>query len=377
MDTIPDLRWTKDSSETLDEFLAQKKPSMIQDDGTKPWIWVQKEEFQAKADEIKNTETLQAGMDIVDAVTEKVKEIEADPAIPVRANKSKGTRSKKDLREEAQAEAASQLKALALSSGDTCGKWLLFRDGSRVDATFAALAKSLVDGPLSRTECRLMKVATCPRFDEEHYQHVICLYYPNVYDKKASEEILRTVAENHGIELSSVKSDLYTILGLDSKHESKMRSTIWQPKELGLDKEGMKKLTEAYWSNVKENAASADDSADGTTSKRKAPAPTEEETNAQEAKVKKAKAKRAKKEFDDDSSSDDNDGKPKEVTKKSAPAPTKKTGVSSSASAKKTKKDESSAEEEEEKVEKKAPASKEVVKLKQKAELSGSETEEE
>lgn len=94
-----------------------------------------------------------------------------------------------------------------------------------------------------------------------------------------------------------------------------MRSTIWQPKELGLDKEGMKvsrvdvplllllpslsltlliifktsfqKLTEAYWSNVKENAASADDSADGTTSKRKAPAPTEEETNAQEAKVKK------------------------------------------------------------------------------------------
>lgn len=42
----------------------QKKPSMIQDDGTKPWIWVQKEEFQAKADEIKNTETLQAGMDI-------------------------------------------------------------------------------------------------------------------------------------------------------------------------------------------------------------------------------------------------------------------------------------------------------------------------
>lgn len=45
-----------------------------------------------------------------------------------------------------------------------------------------------------------------------------------VYDKKASEEILRTVAENHGIELSSVKSDLYTILGLDSKVSSPFTS---------------------------------------------------------------------------------------------------------------------------------------------------------
>lgn len=117
--------------------------------------------------------------DPVAAVTERVLEIEvsslfpsspsllaslrlpsflfqADAAIPTRANKSKGTRSKKDLREEvspsnvspptlefadllfhlrsqAQAEAAAELKALAISSGDTCGKWLIFRDGSKVD----------------------------------------------------------------------------------------------------------------------------------------------------------------------------------------------------------------------------------------------------
>lgn len=84
-----------------------------------------------------------------------------------------------------------------------------------------------------------------------------------MYDEEASKEILRVAAEEHGIELSSVKSDLYTKIGLDSKvscaalelaihpmlklssppsfqHESKMRSSIWQPKELGFDKETMK-----------------------------------------------------------------------------------------------------------------------------------------
>lgn len=50
---------------------------------------------------------------------------------------------------QAQAEAASQLKALALSSGDTCGKWLLFRDGSRVDA-FVLRSFPLLQSDLTR-----------------------------------------------------------------------------------------------------------------------------------------------------------------------------------------------------------------------------------
>lgn len=43
---------------------------------------------------------------------------------------------------------------------------------------------------------------------------------------------MKTMLTEHGIEPSSSKSDLYTLLGIDSKHPSKLRSTIWQPKEL-------------------------------------------------------------------------------------------------------------------------------------------------
>ena len=48
---------------------------------------------------------------------------------------------------------------------------------------------SLVSGPLSETPAFCAKVATCPQSEVPHYQHVICLYMPNVYDKEAVTEV--------------------------------------------------------------------------------------------------------------------------------------------------------------------------------------------
>lgn len=44
--------------------------------------------------------------------------------------------------------------------------------------------------------------------------------------------MLEVLLSEHGIEPSAVKSDLYTLAGIDSNHPSKLRSTIWRPSEV-------------------------------------------------------------------------------------------------------------------------------------------------
>lgn len=45
-------------------------------------------------------------------------------------------------------------------------------------------------------------------------------------------QVLVTLLSQHGIEPSAVKSDLYTLAGLDSSHPTKLRSSIWRPMEV-------------------------------------------------------------------------------------------------------------------------------------------------
>ena len=42
---------------------------------------------------------------------------------------------------------------------------------------------SLVSGPLTQTSAFVAKVSTTPRSPGPNYQHVICVYLPNVFDK--------------------------------------------------------------------------------------------------------------------------------------------------------------------------------------------------
>src|SRR6266550_576060 len=77
---------------------------------------------------------------------------------------------------------------------------LIFATPEKVDAIWAALAskfeargtawhayhfaESLISGPLASSSARVAKVSTSPSTEVPHYQHVICLYIPNVYDKE-------------------------------------------------------------------------------------------------------------------------------------------------------------------------------------------------
>lgn len=62
---------------------------------------------------------------------------------------------------------------------------LIFAPGDKVDMIWSNLAKSLISGPLGSTSAFAAKVATCPKTESPSYQHVLCLYMPDVYDKDA------------------------------------------------------------------------------------------------------------------------------------------------------------------------------------------------
>ncbi|TFY70425.1 hypothetical protein EVG20_g2577 [Dentipellis fragilis] len=222
--------WSPDreSELSLAQFLTKYKPSMVQDDGTKPWIWARGSKSNSRTDEQAKKEESAVGeaTELLKEVTEKVEKIKNDSSIPVRSNKKTGAKSKKEVREAEQATASEKLKEISIKHGFIGGKWLIFAPSDRVDVVWSTVATSLVSGPLADTSAYLAKVATCPQNEMPHYQHVICIYIPDVYDKEAITEILRVLLRQHGITPSGVKSNLYTSIGVDSKHASGIQSTV-------------------------------------------------------------------------------------------------------------------------------------------------------
>ncbi|KAF8342717.1 translation initiation factor eIF 4e-like domain-containing protein [Cantharellus anzutake] len=221
------------------------KPSLVVDDGSKPWIWVRREILGNEVSRL-TPEALKEATACLQEVTKRVQEITDDASIPVRSNKKTGARSKKELREEIQNRAKDQLKAIATGAGgETVGKWLLYAGPENVDGLWKTVATSVIAGPLSRSPAFAAKVSTSPANPSGKREHVICIYLQNIYDKGDATSVLKILIGDHGIQKVSAKSDLYTHLQLDSKHPSGIRSTIWQVQEL-LSPDEVSKLLKAY-----------------------------------------------------------------------------------------------------------------------------------
>ncbi|KZT51985.1 hypothetical protein CALCODRAFT_459752 [Calocera cornea HHB12733] len=282
--------WTSKHELPLEQFLSKYKPSMVQDDGTKPWIWVRRDGGgPAKVD---LDEGVQEGATILEEATDKVAAINNDDNIPTRSNKKTGARSKKELREEVQAKVTADLKKLSQEKGMTTGKWLFFAQPESIDGMWTRIAKSLVEGDLARTPAWLAKVSTSKATDERA-QHLICLYLPDLYDKAAATEVLKVLVGKVGLTPGSAKTDLYTHLGLDSKHPSGIRSTVWQIKEL-LSEDEIKKLKDDHTA-----AQSASKSAKPNAAAKRADPFGDDEASETAALPKKVPMKR-KDEFEDD-----------------------------------------------------------------------------
>ncbi|RSH88768.1 hypothetical protein EHS25_002996 [Saitozyma podzolica] len=240
--------WSPEHDLTIQDFIKKTRPSIVTDD-VAPWIWVQGSDAPKKDPEVDGAKggVIQEARKIVDRLTKRMAEIEDDDDIPVRA--SKGKKSKKVVREEAHENAKEELHELSVISTWTVGKWLLFPQRISVDGMWSALAQSVADGPLRDAGVFLAKVAPTPAGQAEGEQrpHVICLYIPDVYDLKVVRKVLETLLGKHGLEPSAVKSDLYTLAGIDSNHPSKLRSTIWRPYEVITGgKDAVEKLKAQY-----------------------------------------------------------------------------------------------------------------------------------
>lgn len=133
--------------------------------------------------------------------------LENDDSIPVRANKKKGLKSKKEVREGVQEKATEALKEIAVKYGFTSGKWyaptastlpepeaiarLVFSDGGHVDSTFRKLAESLVSGPLAETSVTAVRCTTTPlsTVDGQENRYSITVHFPNVYDADEARSV--------------------------------------------------------------------------------------------------------------------------------------------------------------------------------------------
>ncbi|KAJ7686474.1 hypothetical protein B0H17DRAFT_1169735 [Mycena rosella] len=241
--------WTVASDLPLPDFLEKYKPSVVQNNGKKPWIWVRG--GPRARDDAGKAGALREGGALLKEIIARVKQIKDDASIPLQPNKQAGVESKKQVREQVQAEAAEKFTEIATRNGWVSGKWMIFAPVEKVDVIWADLATSLVSGPLAATCAFMAKVATASAGGISLTSgHLICLYVPDVYDKPGITQVMSVLARYHGIAPISVKANMFGALGIDSKHPSGVQTSPWKYAELMTSKE-FKALKKDYNADVK------------------------------------------------------------------------------------------------------------------------------
>ncbi|KAH7921582.1 hypothetical protein BV22DRAFT_1049543 [Leucogyrophana mollusca] len=214
---------------------------------TYKWIWVRGKD-SPDAKETRMIAAINEASLQLKEVTERVEAIKNDAAIPMQSDKKTGVKSQKEVLGQVRAEAAEKLKEISVKHGYVWGKWLIFAPPNRVHSIWASIATHHCPSfpriwPLASTSAFLTKVSMSPEIETSSYQHVKCLYLPDVYDKESVTQVsfarkiylflVSHLSDHEGtIEESwgqhGVESDLYTLIGLDSKHPSGISPTVWK-----------------------------------------------------------------------------------------------------------------------------------------------------
>ncbi|KAF9517631.1 hypothetical protein BS47DRAFT_468098 [Hydnum rufescens UP504] len=225
----------EDHSLTLDEFLAKYRPSMVQNDGSKPWVQVKRNSPSGMISKSASKEAIDAARAHIAQTAINIEEINNNPSIPARSSKKTGAKSKKEVREALSASSARELSDIAIKHEFTSGKWSIFMKSNTIDDAWKKVAQSLISGPLSETPAYLVRASTSPANEASSSAsppHVLSVQIPNILDKDEATNVLRVLLRNHGFSAPTAKPDLYSAISLDSKHKSGIRSTVWQVKEL-------------------------------------------------------------------------------------------------------------------------------------------------
>ncbi|GAA97994.1 uncharacterized protein L969DRAFT_93383 [Mixia osmundae IAM 14324] len=221
------------SSGTIDEFLAEHVPSNTPEVTTiggarveTPWIYVTTDKQEKSIEGAKDfDELIEPATAILNDLAKEIAAIDDDPQIPIRGRK--GVLSKKQARESKHPQAIAEFRKLAEESHYTSGSWLYFiPDLKRGDEAFLRISKALCDedGALRKTAANACKITTgSPEMAR------IILYIPDSWDREAAREVCRVSCTELGLTPSAFKPDIYKAAGLDSKHPSKLKASIYVP----------------------------------------------------------------------------------------------------------------------------------------------------
>ncbi|GAA5867934.1 hypothetical protein JCM8547_003418 [Rhodosporidiobolus lusitaniae] len=232
----------------VDSFLSQYAPSKNSLEHG-PWYWVQLP--QPGAANAKSSKPAEDRVGAEDSFVEEGQKLEQHlrercewikENAPVRGKKKEGIKSQKELREQEYEVFNKGVEKLAKKHNVFSGKWLFRPGGDVVDAWWSKIVKAvaLEDGPLAKAGVLTARVSTTAG---EGDQHVICVYCRDSWDDDNVGEVFKTLVSELSLVSMSYKCDANTILGIDSKHSSKIPSSLYTKKTFADDKE-IEKLLE-------------------------------------------------------------------------------------------------------------------------------------
>ncbi|CAK1367071.1 UPF0696 protein [Cercospora beticola] len=206
--------WQRD--ESVDAFLVRKppvNPLTTTDDG---WLWVGSPTLpisQVRDDKSPDLISLQQrGSALLEAFKRK-SELEVRPP--------NSSHLERDLR------------ALAIGTGVTYGKWMLFPGVANLEQYWCTVATATVEGRLGPTS----KSAV---LNPGNSDTLICVYTYDFSDRDDVERVLKALVD---VGLCSAegkpiyyKCDAYTYLGITSKNEYKLRASLYSSRDILCNK---------------------------------------------------------------------------------------------------------------------------------------------
>ncbi|GAA6028852.1 hypothetical protein JCM8097_007432 [Rhodosporidiobolus ruineniae] len=140
---------------------------------------------------------------------------------PVRGNKASGTKSQKALRENEHAKFHHHVRELAATHNVHGGCWITFLNNDEVDDAWERTLLELV-GPNGRLRQAGANYAKCSTTGGKNFPYTISIFARDEEDVVSVETIFRVCAELGGFSPTSFKTCAFTLLGINSKHPSKI-----------------------------------------------------------------------------------------------------------------------------------------------------------
>ncbi|KAJ6259835.1 hypothetical protein Dda_5477 [Drechslerella dactyloides] len=206
----------------LNEFLNEYVPSKSKGDVIGPWIWVTKDKQRHGLP--KTAWANRTSITNAQYVLNK----EYDATIKAR-KKWPDDQTRMSAWDETMERVKEPIREIAESYDYTAGGWFTTVSGAYADSMFRAIARNLIAGPLKNSPATAVKVSTQLLPNLKSDVHVLTVLQENIYDKKATGQVLEMLIRLHGFLPTGAKPDIYFQIGLGHLHRSRGHASVYLP----------------------------------------------------------------------------------------------------------------------------------------------------